>query len=160
FHGNYRRHIDIDKKFHFRTRSHPRAYNATYYGELGTTFFDCWCVGIQPFLVGEWGWYHLERFIEGGGHVVNFRGSSRYYGTADSFLGLRLATSLWCIDVIGEAAWQHAYTREGNRIKLEFEHFGDEFRIRGPKQGRDGFVGYLTLSVETNENMNIFFEVN
>lgn len=158
-HYNYRRHLnfgDID----LLTRSHPRAYNATLYGEFGADFC-CDCLAFQPFAGLEGGYYNLNEVKENGGDPIGLKVKNQTYRTLDSFLGLRAKGTLSCgLEVIVEAAWQHRFNNDGNKIKLRFQEFGDSFTVKGPKQDKDGVEASIVCAVNACENMKIFGEAN
>lgn len=156
-HHNVRRHIDI-AEFSSVTKAHPKIYNATGYAELGVDLN--WCGAcLQPFVAGEFGYYHLNQFKENDGEPVGLKGKNQNYRSYDSYVGLRARTPLGCgFSFIAEGAWQHRYHTNANQIKLEFQRFGEEFTIWGPKQTQDAIVGSLVLSAPISNIMTVFVD--
>lgn len=157
-HNNVSRHIDFSD-VDINPRGHPRIYNFTSYTEVGCTTPSCWCMCWQPFIGAELGYYHLNKFKEGSGNPVGLEGKSQDYKSCDSFVGVRLKTAgIWGVDFAAEVSWQHRYNTSGNKIKLEFQDFGDAFNIKGPKQTRDAVVLSLLSSFNICNDIRILAE--
>jgi len=157
-------HFNLKRDIHFadihrKTRAHPKIYDVTSYTEAGANLIESCYGNLQPFVGLEFGWYRHNHFHEKGAESIDLDVKSKDKFNFDSRLGVRATTTLPC-DIIlsADVAWQHRYTSNDNTVKLRFEHFGDEFSIRGPKQNRNGVDGTIFIAKNICGNFNVFGE--
>lgn len=156
--NRFKRHLDFGD-FHESTKSDPRIYDVGFYAEFGTNYNYWSNFVVQPFAAAEVDYLYRPTFKEHKGESANLRAKSQEYWGCDTFLGLRTKAA-FCggFEVIAEASWQHRFNNEINSIKLNFEEFGDEFKIIGPKLGQDAIAGSLIFALNAADGRKVFAE--
>jgi outer membrane autotransporter protein len=141
-----RRPIDIGL-LELRPRSRARITQWTSYSELGLNL-NCDCVYIQPFVGIEYAFYRRHALSE---HNVDFLGlhvRGKNVSATIGRLGAHLTTSLpcWGLFLSGDLAWRCRFNFLQERIRVRFQDFGSEFRIKGVHQKPNGIEGSINLA--------------
>lgn len=154
-----KRRVEFDD-FRRSPKSDPKVYDAAFYAEFGANLGCLPCLILQPFAAVELDYFYRRRFRENNGGIADLKSENQEYREVDTFVGLR-SKAILCggFELIAEAAWQHRYTDEFDKIKLHFTQFGNQFTIIGPKQGKNAISGSVILALNAEDGRKIFGEV-
>ncbi len=157
--GNLERPIKfgyIDDK----ARSNPNIFQSTYYGEFGLNNICWYSIAIQPFFGIETGCYNLSGIKEHGARALDLKINAHEVNLTNSYLGVHLyklfdGDCSWGFSA--DLAWIHLFDFK-NDLSKRFVHFGNNFKVEGPKIDQNGFQGALTAYKIINDSWSVSAE--
>ncbi len=156
--GHFQRTIDFGT-IHRVAKSKPSTIQGLVDVEVGMNYYLC-DVLLQPFVAGEFGFYHQRKIRECGADSINLSLDEKSFNTFDSYLGVHATTAWDCLMVNADLAWQHSYNSWTHDTFNEFQDIGfSEFSIDGIRLGHDAIQAALNLSKTLPGNLTIYGEV-
>lgn len=141
-----RRPIDIGF-IDLRPKSRLRITQWTSYSELGLNL-NVDCLYIQPFVGIEYAFYRRHALSEHHTDILGLHVRGKNVSATIGRVGLHLTTALPWYDLYlsGDIAWRSRLNFLQERIRVRFQDFGDEFRVKGVHQKPNGIEGALYLA--------------
>lgn len=130
-----------------KAKSNPNIFQTSYYGEFGINNIYCWNIAVQPYFGIETGCYNLSGIKENGARALDLKINDHEANLTNSYLGVHLyqlfeSNCSWGFSA--DLAWVHLFDFDNN-LNERFVHFGDKFKVEGPKIDRNGFQGALSF---------------
>lgn len=158
--GKIRRNIDIGT-LNYRPRSNLKVYQKSIYAEIGMDFGLKFAL-LQPFFALESGTVRFSRIREQGGFPLNLNIRSKSYNNSAMRLGIHVSTApLLTSWVMGmDLSWNYNFSQSKNSILVNFQDFGNEFKIKGLPLHRNSFEIDLMVNKNINKWWSFYVEAN
>lgn len=152
-----KRSIDFGE-LHFQATGKPKAYQGSFYAELGKNF-HYGILNFQPFFGVEVIYYNSNKFSEGHADVFELRFKSKNATSSSSRLGVHFSSEgPGIVSFDFDIAWQCRFSSASNTLKAQFKDFGSIFTVHGVSLSRNSFDAEALISAQLNKTWSLYTE--